>query len=156
MAKVLIVYESKYGNTRLVAEKIAEGIKQASGIEAALTEIKQADPKKMPDFDVILIGSPNHIGRPTGSIMRFISRLGRLPLEGKLVAFFDTYMARDYEKAVKRMERHITEKVPGLKVAAPGLSIRVEEMKGPIAEGELPKCVEFGVKIGTILKGLSS
>jgi hypothetical protein len=40
-----------------------------------------------------------------------------------------------------------------LKLAAPGLSIKVKGLRGPIVEGELPKCREFGVKIATQLKG---
>jgi hypothetical protein len=39
-----------------------------------------------------------------------------------------------------------------LKLATPGLSIRVEGMKGPITEGELPKGRDFGVKIATLIK----
>jgi len=57
------------------------------------------------------------------------------------------------ERKVKKMEKKIGEKVPGLKLAAPGLSIRVEGMKGPIVEGELPKCKEFGIKVATQIKG---
>ena len=45
------------------------------------------------------------------------------------------------------MEKQIGENVPGLKLIAPGLSVKVEGMKGPVAEGELPKCSEFGKKI---------
>ena len=51
------------------------------------------------------------------------------------------------------MEKQIGDKAPGLKLAVPGLSIRVDGMKGPITEGELPKCKEFGLKIATRLKG---
>jgi len=69
-----------------------------------------------------------------------------------MFAVFDTYLGKEFEKAVKKMESRIREKVLGLKMAAPGLSIRVEEMKGPISEGELPKCREFGNKIATQMK----
>ena len=50
------------------------------------------------------------------------------------------------------MEKQIGEKAPGLKLLAPGLSIRVGGMKGPITQGELPKCKDFGVKIANLLK----
>ena len=99
-----------------------------------------------------MVGSPTHIGGPTGGIKKFIGKLGKLPLEGKFFAAFATYFGKDFEKAVKKMESRISEKVPGLKMAAPGLSIRVEGMKGPISEGELPKCREFGNKIATQMK----
>ncbi|MDM7911661.1 MAG: hypothetical protein QUS09_01040, partial [Methanotrichaceae archaeon] len=35
---------------------------------------------------------------------------------------------------------------------APGLSIKVQGMKGPLAERELPKCREFGRRIASHLK----
>jgi NAD(P)H dehydrogenase (quinone) len=66
MAKVLIAYESKYGNTKLVAETIAEGIKEASDNQIAIYELKEIVLKQPPDFDAVLIGSPNHMGGPTG------------------------------------------------------------------------------------------
>ena len=50
------------------------------------------------------------------------------------------------------MEKQIAEKLPGLKLAAPGLSIKVGGMKGPIVEGELPKAREFGAKIAKAVK----
>jgi len=152
MAKVMVVYESKYGNTKLVAESIIEGLRGVSGVDVVLSEVKEVDLNQLIDFDAILVGSPNHMGGATRSIRKFIDRLGKLNLEGKLAAVFDTYLAEDFEKAVKKMEKQIGQKVPGLRLAAPGLSIRVEGMKGPITEGELPKCKEFGAKIATQIK----
>ncbi|TET43017.1 MAG: FprA family A-type flavoprotein, partial [Dehalococcoidia bacterium] len=146
---------SKYGNTKLVAETIAEGMREVEGIETVVSEVKEVDLKKIPDYDAILVGSPNHIGGPTGGIKRFIGKLGKLPLEGKLFAAFDTHMAsmgKDFEKAMKKVEKRISEKVPGSKLVAPGLSIRVQGMEGPISEGELPKCKEFGKRIATQMK----
>jgi len=152
MAKVIVVYESKYGNTKLVAETIIEGIRQVEGMEAVLHEVKEVDLHQIPSYDAILIGSPNHIGEPTRGVKKFIDKLGKLGLEGKLFAVFDTYLGKDFEKAVKKMEKRINEKVPGLKIISPGLSIKVQEMKGPVVEGELPKCKEFGTKIATQMK----
>jgi len=151
-AKVIVVYDSKYGNTKLVAETITAGMRQVEGMETVVSGVKEVDLNRIPDYDAILLGSPNHIGGPTRGIKKFIDRLGKLPLEGKMFAVFDTYLGKDFEKAVKKMERRISEKVLGLKMAAPGLSIRVQGMKGPISEGELPKCREFGKKIAAQIK----
>jgi flavorubredoxin len=148
----MVAYESKYGNTRLVAEAIIEGMKEVEEIETVLSEIKEVDPNKVPDYDAILIGSPNHWGGPTRGVRKFIDKLSKLNLDGKLFAVFDTYLGRDFEKAVKKMEKRINEKVPGMKKIASGLSIRVQGMKGPILEEELSKCKEFGNKIATQLK----
>jgi len=152
-AKVIVVYESKYGNTKLVAETIAEGMREVEGVETVVSEVKRVDLSKVPDYDAILVGSPTHIGGPTWGVKRFISKLGKLPLEGKFFAAFNTYLLdKSFEQATKKLEKRIRNKVPGAKLAAPGLSIRVKGMKGPISEGELPKCREFGKKIATQIK----
>ena len=152
MAKAIVIYESKYGNTKRVAETIIEGINEIEKIETVLKEPKQMEPTEILDYDLILIGSPNHWGGPTRGIKKFIDKLEKIGLEGKMGAVFDTCLGRDFSKAVRKMEERINEKVPGLKLITPGLSIKVREMKGPIVEGELPKCREFGNKIAKQMK----
>ncbi len=131
LAKVLVAYESKYGNTKLVAEKIIEGIKEVGDIETMLNELKEVDLNAVSSYDAILVGSPNHIGGPTRGIKKFIDKLGKLNPGEKLFAVFDTYLGKDFEKAVKKMEARITEKISKSKLLSPGLSIRVQGMKGP-------------------------
>ena len=46
MVKVFIVYDTKYGNTKLVAEKILEGIGEVEGIETTISDVEATDPKK--------------------------------------------------------------------------------------------------------------
>ena len=152
MARVFIVYDTKYGNTKLVAEKIAEGIREFKEIETEVNDVKEVDLKKIAGSDAILIGAPNHMGNPSRTIMKFIDQLSKLELKPKGVAVFDTYMGKDFEKAAKKMENRLREKIPALKLMTPGLSIRVDDMKGPITEGDLPKAIEFGKKIATQLR----
>ena len=99
MAKVMVIYESKYGNTKLVAETIIKGMRGVSGTETVISELKEVDLGQLADFDAILVGSPNHIGNATRGIRKFIDKLGKLNLEGKPVAVFDTYLSKDFEKA---------------------------------------------------------
>jgi len=152
LVRVFIVYDTKYGNTKLVAEKIAEGIRELKAIETEVSDVKEVDLKKIQDADAVLIGAPNHMGNPSRTITKFIDRLGKLELKAKQAAVFDTYMGTDYEKAAKIMENRLREKVPALKLMISGLSIRVDGAEGPITEGELPKCVDFGKKIAAQLK----
>jgi flavodoxin len=151
LVRVFIVYDTKYGNTKLVAEKIAEGIGETKGIETEVNDVKEVDFKKLADSDAILIGAPNHIGTPSRTIMKFIDQLAKLKLKAKQAAFFDTYMGKDFEKAMKKMEKRISEKIPTLNLTTPGLSIRVDTAEGPITEGELPKCIDFGKKMAAQL-----
>ena len=152
MVKVFIVYDTKHGNTKIVAERILEGMKQVKGIEPTTSDVEEVNPEKVADSDAILIGAPNHWGSPSRIIRKFIDNLAKLKMKTKWVAVFDTYLGEDFEKAVKKMEKQIGERLPNLKLITSGLSIRVEEMKGPIAEGELSKCRDFGRKIAEQLK----
>ena len=148
--KVLIVYATKYGNTEKVAKLIAEGITSVDGNEAVVTKVKDVNLKKEASYDLILIGSPNHFGRHIGSIKKFINKLPKSQLKVNAYAVFDTYIAADFEKAVKKMEEQVSEVMPSLTKASPGLSIKVEgkgPSKGPIVNEELPKCKEYGIKL---------
>ncbi len=158
MPKVLVVYESKYGNTKRVAETIIEGMKEIPGVEASLRERKDVNYKELPNCNAILIGSPNHMGNATHGILGFIGKVDKLKLAGKLVAVFDTYRgvydrakASQFQVAMKKMEKRLGEKAPTMNLVTPGLSIMVQGKEGPITEGELPKAKEFGAKFAAQL-----
>jgi len=54
----LIVYESMYGNTRQIAEAIAEGCRQAG--EASVVRAANCDPATLAGLDLLVIGGPTH------------------------------------------------------------------------------------------------
>ena len=154
MTKFIIVYSSWFGNTRKVAETIGKGISRNEENQVLVKEIKEVNPKDVLSYDVILIGSPNHMGGPTRSAKKFVDKLGKLDLGNKRGAVFDTYVRENVHvnKAVRKMEKRINQKIPGMELIADGLSILVKGVKGPLPEGELTKCKEFGNKIANQLK----
>jgi len=158
VVKVFVVYDSKYGNTKKVAEEIVEGLKEVGGIETSISYVKEADLEGVADADALIVGAPNHMGNPSMAIKKFIDKLAKLNLKAKGIAFFDTYYAKkkNFEKALKKMEKRVNTKRPDLKLIMPGLSIKVNDVSGPIAEGELPKCRDFGRKIASQLKTQSN
>jgi flavodoxin len=109
LARVFIVYDTQYGNTKLVAEKISEGIREFKVIETEVCNVKEVDFKKLADADAILIGAPNHMGSPSRTIMKFIDELNKLELKAKRVAVFDTHLMKD-EKAIGKMEKREKDK----------------------------------------------
>ena len=153
MANTAVVYESKYGNTKTVAESIAEGIQEGGVGDVLVVHIEEAKLSDLATYDALVIGSPNHVGGATRTVKKLISSLG--DLSGKLVAVFDTYIGKDVGKAVNKMLKQLKEKAPELKVITPGLSVLVSGMKGPIADGELQKSKAFGRTIATRVAGRS-
>ncbi len=145
--KILIVYDTKYGNTKKVAELIGEGLKKVEGNTVSVENVKEIDVEKEQTFDLILFGSPNHAGSHTNTVKKFIENLPNASLKGNSFAVFDTYMGENFEKATGKMEEQITKVTPNMKKLSSGLSIKVGGMEGPIVDEDLPKCKEFGIKL---------
>jgi len=145
--KVLIVFDTKHGNTQQVADLIADGINSVEGNETEVMNVKDFELSENKTYDLILIGSPNHMGSHVKSIKKFIKNLSSVSVKASSFAAFDTYMSKDFEKAVKKMEKQISENLPNSTKALPGLSIKVGGMKGPIVEEDLSKCKEYGIRL---------
>ena len=86
MVKAIVLYNSHTGNTKKVAEKIAEGL----GVESR-------DKKNIPDlqdFDLVALGSWVIMGRISFGGARYLRRI-RKKLAGKKVALFFTSAGPD-------------------------------------------------------------
>lgn len=149
MKKFLVVYDTKYGNTKLVAEKIAEGIRGANSTEVSVNNVRNLDPKEVSECETLVIGCPTHFGKSTRKINKFIDTLSRGGMKAKYAATFSTYFGQDSGKAVKEMEKRIGDKKPGLNIISPGLSIDVKGMKGPVPAEELRRSLEFGKMVAS-------
>jgi NAD(P)H dehydrogenase (quinone) len=88
-AKVLIVYQSKTGNTEAMAKAIEEGVRK-EGVEVTLKTIQDASVDDLLKFDGIIIGSPTYFAATTAEVKRFIdASIKHFPkLEGKAGAAF--------------------------------------------------------------------
>jgi Flavodoxin len=55
----LVIYESMFGNTKRVAEAIADGIRQHMPVE--LVEVSQAPLQVAAEYDLVVVGGPTHV-----------------------------------------------------------------------------------------------
>ncbi len=151
MVKVSVFYDSKYGNTRLAAEKIAEGL-QSKGVQVDLANLKDVKTGVVCS-DVIVLGAPNHMASPSRTMKRFIEYLATTDLNATRFAVFGTYAgrARSIDRAVKKLEGIVQTEMPTLNPVLPALSVRVNNVRGPVMDGELSKCIEFGVALAAQL-----
>ena len=67
--RAVVVYDSIYGNTERTAKSIGDSISSGSTVIRA----DKADYSLMGEFDLIIIGSPTHAGRPTKSVQDFLT-----------------------------------------------------------------------------------
>jgi hypothetical protein len=56
--KAVVVYESMYGNTHLVADEIATGLRVAG--EAAVVSLHEVTANVLADADLVVVGGPTH------------------------------------------------------------------------------------------------
>lgn len=133
----------------MAAEAIYDGIREA-GLEVQLGHIKDVKPENVTPSDLIIIGSPTHAGDMSKEMKDFVGGLKKLSLKGKKGSAFDTRYIGEEVGALAAIEGSM--RGLGVDVVIPGLPIGVEGAEGPIAEGELPKCEEFGRAMAGKLK----
>ena len=91
MAKVLVAYASRTGNTEKMAQFIGEGVR-LSGHEAALkkvSDIKTA--KDLEGFDGFIFGCPTYHRDMTGGMKQFLFIAEKANLWGKIGGAFGSY-----------------------------------------------------------------
>ena len=89
MPRVLIIYDSKTGHTKRMAEAVAEGAKEA-GAEIATKTVDEVQLDEMARADALILGSPTHFGGMSEGMKRLIIKsLGIWgQLDGKVGAAF--------------------------------------------------------------------
>ena len=83
MSKVLVVYYSISGNTRQMAEAVAEGARSVSGTEAEVKEGLQATIDDLLECDGVALGSPDYFSDMAGGMKDFFDRT-YYPAQGKV------------------------------------------------------------------------
>ena len=82
--KILVIYDSVFGNT----EKTAQSIAAALGTQAI--PVSQVDAGKLRGLDLLVVGSPTRGFRPTEGLSKLLNTLPKNHLAGVCVAAFDT------------------------------------------------------------------
>ena len=145
--KSLILYASWTGNTKIVAENIAKGLKKGKiGVE--VKNIKRAELKDVESSDILVIGSATHIEKALSSVKSFFEKLPEDALKNKIGASFAVHGGRGGEKVIKEIKRYFIEK--GVKSVKLSLIITAGVPFLPIRrpkEIDLKKCEDFGEKI---------
>ncbi len=69
--KVLIVYDSRSGNTEKMAHAVSEGVRE-EGLDVEVKRVDEASVDELPGVDGLILGSPVYYGLPTAKIKKFI------------------------------------------------------------------------------------
>jgi Flavodoxin domain len=164
--RALVIFESVYGNTRAVAEAVAEGLRESG--EVTVSSHDQVDPAALAAADVLVVGAPTHMhGLPTSLSRRMAAKASEedgVPLDpsataepgirswlseqagdGRAAAAFDTRADKSPAltgSAARGIGRRLRRR--GFELAAEPESFFVDDAEGPLAEGELDRAREWG------------
>ncbi|MCQ2492732.1 MAG: flavodoxin domain-containing protein [Lachnospiraceae bacterium] len=108
--KMSVIYHSVTGNTKNMGEKIVEGMKQVSGVEAKAFSIDNLDEEFVKESRCVVFGSPIYMAHITGQMMNFmIQKTGALQLAGKLCGAYTTaqYAHGGAELGIQEMLNHM-------------------------------------------------
>ncbi len=120
--KLSIVYHSVTGNTKKVAELIAQGAEKIDGVETGVMSIDNPDFSFMSDSDCVIFGTPTYLGNFSWQMKAFLDKELKVKLAGKLGAVFATekYLGGGADFALMTLIGHLL--VKGMLVYSAGVS----------------------------------
>jgi flavodoxin len=143
--KAHVVYDSAYGNTKAVAEAVAEALKP---LRAAAVSVADFNPANLESEDLLVVGSPINGWRPTAKITELVARLGDGRLKGVKAAAFDTRVRFFiHGDAARKMTRLL--KDGGASIVSHPRPFYVRGTEGPLRSGELEKAAGWAKELAS-------
>jgi flavodoxin I len=141
--KVLVVYDSFFGNTEQVARAIAASLDPAT--EVSVVKVSDVRLAQVAGLSHLIVGSPTRGFRPTPAIVEFVKSIPAGGLNGVKVAAFDTsipkkdmpFFIRLGGYAAKPISEALKEK--GGELVLPPEAFYVKGERGPLKDGELQR-----------------
>ncbi len=142
--KVVVAYESEYGNTEAIAKAIASAIQ---GEVRVLRSRELAD--SLAGTGLLIAGAPTYGGKMMPPMQESLDRLPAGSLNGVKTASFDTRLtsrfARVFGYAAPKIDALLAAK--GGQQTVPPEGFLVKKTKGPLLEGELERAAAWGKTI---------
>lgn len=124
---VYIVYYSRTGNTRKIAEQIMESFSKlkVDGVDMKLMDARELDLVALKSADGYIIGTPNYFSAPSGYIKIFFDELflDRVILKGRPVFCFISHGGSGDIEHLKTMCNWLELKTVGPAIVVEGNSI---------------------------------
>jgi flavodoxin len=153
--KALVLYDSLFGNTEIIAQTIRNTIGQNH--EVGIATVGMVIPKQMEGIQLLVVGSPN---RQFGSTVEMKNFLDNIPKDGLLgikVAAFDTRFIQKEAKKLRPIDLKLfgyaSERIAdqlvikGGVLVAPAEGFYVERQNGLLVDGEIERAGNWARKI---------
>jgi flavodoxin I len=142
MPKLVVVYLSTSGNTKMMADAIVEGA-QSRNIDAKAMNFNEARIEELKDADAIAIGSSTFYYKMLPPMEKFIESLEKAKIKAKLGAAFGSYgWSGEAPVMIAEKMRNL-----GMEVIDPVLRIQYQPV-----EKDLDECKRLGKDIAVKMK----
>ena len=143
MKKVSIIHNSKFGNSKRIADKIAESFSGKFSI--SVNHMKEINPKDIADNLYGLIIATRIVSfRANSEIRKYIKKISSIRNEPiPKVAVYYTHGTKWKEHFKKTMEKTLDKTENIENVFSESLKVRVKGSKGPIIDGQEQKINDF-------------
>ncbi|MGE0305677.1 MAG: flavodoxin family protein, partial [Acidimicrobiia bacterium] len=163
-----VVYESLYGNTKMIAEAVARGLERHGPVSvSSVPDIAGVD---LEEIDLLVVGAPTHAwslprqrtwegapNRVPGAAPLLVRQwLEIVPDgQGRTAAAFATRIDKSVRitgTAARRISRRLRRR-GWTGIIAPE-SFLVDGTEGPLIDGEIARAVAWGERVGALRAGL--
>ena len=86
--KVLVIYDSFFGNTEQIAQAIGDNLGSAEDVK--IVRVSEVKPEQISGLEFLIVGSPTRAFRATPAITNLIKGISKNGLKGIKVSAFDT------------------------------------------------------------------
>ncbi len=146
--KILVVYESKYGNTEQIAKAIA------GSIQGDVRVVRSSEGVgAIAGSDLLVVGAPTYGGKPMPDLQTsFLDRIPDSALTGIKTAAFDTRLKSKFASLFGYAAPKIAEQLhsKGGTQLVPPEGFIVKGSKGPLLPGEVERAAAWGKQISEL------
>lgn len=142
--KALVVYDSNYGNTKLVAEEVAENL----GNHVRTIAIRDFELSDMLGVELFVLGSPINGWRATEKTMDALKKFKDHDFDGIKFTTFDTRIKMFIHGDAKDKLANVIADMGGQLISEP-MEFYVNGREGPLLEGELKNAADWAQQINT-------
>lgn len=135
---IAVVYDSEFGNTRTLAEAIAEELRNAGTVQ--LTDVRIGPAGLLDGLDILVVGGPTHVHGMSQPMKTYLDGWAGKRLQGLPVAAFDTrvhgprWLTGAASGGIARWLRQ-----RGARLVGTPESFLVDGREGPLAAGEVER-----------------
>ncbi|MFX0011422.1 MAG: flavodoxin domain-containing protein [Candidatus Hermodarchaeota archaeon] len=151
MKKVLILYDTVYGNTRKVAMALSRGL-EAGNFYVDCSSILSVNLGEIVDYDVIGIGGPTHFHGSSKEMKSFLRRIMLLKMENKRGFVFETRGDFRFAGSAANKVMKILRKMK-MKIVHPVITGIVLDKEGPLQYKTLERVEQIGLELSDKLNG---